>query len=249
MKMKSIVFSLILIVVCNGCGIQNKISNSDSWILKMWTFDKGSKKFIPSNSFADWKFLSYDSMIIAEGQAIKYSRENNSAPKIEHVIDKYTFIDLRARTYYEYLNFSDTAAIMDKFAQVGTEKAKGGWGFFTDKSDIELKNMTHLPDTTIEKIMYKRVRSFKNAPTPDNPNRIEYQIGYFRCDKGNYYYRLDNPLSIKMGCPAVRFEHLSSDLQSGMAYSIEFLPGKLTPEEIKVFEAWRKNARENPVNK
>lgn len=246
LKIFIIVFYCVLFFA-PGCTLHKKIITGESYLLKSWVLDKNINKFISPNYTKDRKFWSLDSMIIAEGQLINIKEDEVGKESWSVEVNKYTFIDLRSRSFYEYTTFTDTAKIIDKFSQPDTGRVKGGWGFFSTQSAIQLENMTIVPDTIIKNIVYKRVKSFRMIQGASGTQK-ELQFGYFRCDKKNSIYKLDNPLSKKMGCPVVRIEKFYPELKSGIAYEIEFLPDKLTPEKVKIFATWKKNAKNNPVN-
>ncbi|HET9433559.1 MAG TPA: hypothetical protein VFO37_07365, partial [Chitinophagaceae bacterium] len=58
----------------------------------------------------------------------------------------------------------------------------------------------------------------------------------------------DENLAKKLGCPVVRIDHLPSpEYPMPISSEIHFLRDSLTKEEIKIFEAWKKNMKKNPI--
>lgn len=158
----------------------------------------------------------------------------------------YLFMDRKTKSFYNYSSFNDTAKILDKYSQADTAEIRGlgGWSFYKDH-DLNIAGTPEvIPDTVIDGITYKRVRF--NIRAKDSLSPV---IGYMRCDKKGTMFQMDNNLSRKLGCPLVRTDFLASP-ENPIANSAEivFLRDSLTKEEQKVFDAWKKNAKQNPVS-
>ncbi|MEI9944860.1 MAG: hypothetical protein WDN26_11630 [Chitinophagaceae bacterium] len=168
--------------------------------------------------------------------------------KKEALVNKYTFMDLRKKSYYEYANFSDTAAINDKYLHPSSGKSKDGWHFFSEEDVIDPENREFITDTIINGVKYKRAKSFSIVNGTSGEEKI-IKTGYFRCDKKETFFSMDKPLSRIVGYPMLRLDSYSPSTQIALSQEIEFISDKLTAKELKVFEAWEKNAKENPINK
>ena len=244
-------FTSLIFISCVSNKLPLKIENltGEVFIEKVSHIDRQTQKYKPVPYPGDRKYWSYDSTLIIEGQTVSIREINNNPPEISFSVDRYTFVDFRTKSFYVYLNFSDTAKIMDKYPQPDSGRPEGGWFFFTNQHYIPLANLTVVPDTTINDIVYKRVKSVQVDPTVKEREVVRHYNAWARCDKKSALHRYDNPLSELIGCPVVKYEIYTPEFGSGFSMELEFLRDKLTPEEIKVFEAWRKNAKENPVNK
>lgn len=63
-------------------------------------------------------------------------------------------------------------------------------------------------------------------------------------------FQSDKHISEIFGCPMIRLEAVpTAKYPNAFATEIKFVADKLTEEELKVFAAWEKNAKENPVQK
>ena len=241
-------FVVSVLFFFESCCIQKRNTNGGSVLQKRRLYDYSKKNFELPPYNKDRKLWYKDSLIIAELFRIDIEEDNNGHETWKAVIYGYTFIDLRTKSFYDYTTFSDTARIVDKYTQPDTGRVKGGWNFFDNRPVIYPENLETLPDTVIENISYKRVKSsrvFKTGQVDENV----FQVGYFRYDKKNSFFFLDKPLSKQIGYPMVRVDHLTPSRQTWIMTEIEFLPDQLTKEEIKVFDAWQKNAKNNPVHK
>jgi len=72
-------------------------------------------------------------------------------------------------------------------------------------------------------------------------------LAYLRCDKKNSIFHYDRAFDEKMGCPVTRIEFRDEDIKAFAVGEMEFVRDKLTAEELKVFAAWERNAKLNPV--
>lgn len=249
----STVFLLIIFLSCKS----QKTSTSNGLVLyKTRYLDQNTKKFVSGAFEKDRKVWFKDSLIIGEGSHVNIKNDEFGNLSWENFVGEYTFIDLRTKSFYEYATFSDTAQSIDKYMQPDTGRNKRGWNFFSKASIFSLENLEKISDTTINGIIYKRIKSFKivEIQNPEEQKllgkqQMIIQVGYLRCDLKNSVFSLDKPLHEKFGCPIVRFDQISPSNNSWIITEREFLPNKLTPEELKVFEAWERNARQSPVHK
>lgn len=177
-----------------------------------------------------------------------YINTDTTGKRTERLIaTSYAFINPDTHSFYFYKNFSDTAEIIKKFIGVDSFYVYGAWNFYNQKKIEYTGSPEILDDTTIDKIIYKRLMF----------NRIQKEISrqytaiaYFRCDKKGTIILFDKTLSEKMGCPMERIDGFPLDkMENPYSSSFEFVRNTLTKEELKVFEAWERNARENPVSK
>lgn len=158
----------------------------------------------------------------------------------------YRYIHLRTKTMYDYKSFSDTAKIINKAVLPDSLMEDYGWSFYSDKI-LRIKGAPEpLSDTIIDNITYKRAKfSFERHDPKKN-----FLIGYLRCDGKGLLFSLEKAYSRQLNCTMVKF----FDFQVGRerpyaSQEIDFVSDTLTQEELKIFDAWQRNAKENPVNK
>jgi hypothetical protein len=184
-----------------------------------------------------------DNRAIKEIKVTKFKTDENDKQTVEEAVKYYLFANLDSNFFYEYDTFSDTASLKRKYFEKETTKATDATELYFKKNIDYSGTPEPLTDTTIENIVYKRIR-FKRKLGKDDV----FTIAYFRCD-------IENPLFVinrysGQNCPIVKVYDYPPGL-SGPVESLEVkhLSDTLTPEEIKVFQAWERNARKNPVNK
>ena len=94
-----------------------------------------------------------------------------------------------------------------------------------------------LADTIIDKVKYMRIRFTKLKK-----RFADYDIGYLRYDNKGKLFSFEKAFSSKVNCTMTRYE----DYQQGavkpfVINELQFLSDTLSPTELKVFDAWRKN--------
>ena len=235
---------------------QKRCSNCGSFLLKHKILNKQTNTFITPAYDRDRKVWFKDSLVIGEGSHVDIEQDELGKETWKTYVGEYTFINLKTKSFYEYLTFSDTAKIIDRYIQPEIGRNKRGWNFFSTQSIFSIENLEIISDTIIDGVVYKRVMSSKTVEVK-NPEeqkilgekQLQTSIGYLRCDLKSSIYSIDRGVEKKMGCPVIRVDQISPTNNSWIITEIEFLPNKLTSNEIKVFDAWEKNAKNNPVHK
>ncbi len=186
-----------------------------------------------------------DSMAIESVNKIHIASDKSGTSQSLQLL-YYRFSDLKTNNVYEYDSFGDTAKLIRKYSYNDTTvEIINGWNFkFKRKWNYNGKPQL-LSDTFINEINYKRTKLIMGPQTD-----INEAICYFRCDKNFQIFVLDSSLSKMIGCPFVK-AFISSTSKKGISMSNEivFLAEKFTPDEQRVFSAWKKYAEENPVIK
>lgn len=204
----------------------------------------GNQFLIPGWSFKA-KIWYRDSLAIEEISTLKIITDAYKNTTEKTVIDHYRFNDLRSGVIYEYKNFADTARIIKQYIYSDTMKLSGGWGFISERHIKSRKDPESLSDTLIGEIYYKRVRVLQG--TDIDPFFIDC---YFRCDKKETVFNYDPRLSKMIGCPLVKLYNYSPfKKETPSSSEINFISNTLSDKELKVFDAWERNIRENAVNK
>lgn len=236
---------LLLFCMCS-CQAQKSCDNCGMIMAKLNFFDTLKKDFVYDRlSWPGNKIWYSNNYIIEEITVVNH--ENNS---VGHdttwvKISYYTFMDLDSKSFYDYTSFSDTARLINKFPEPDSSGAPG-WSFYIQNDISSTEPPQKLSDTVIREITYKRYK-FINK-TKDNGEQVH--IAYSRCDKKGTLFQFDKKFSDKIGCPIVRVDLFAIPLNRySLSKEIEFISNTLTEEEIKVFNAWERNARKYPVNK
>jgi hypothetical protein len=229
-----------------SCHAQKNYLNRGIVLYKLRIFDNKTQEYIIPKYYRDRKLWYYDSLVIAEGHHVNINTDIYGNESWETFVDRYTFIDLKTRTFYEYSTFSDTARILDSYVQPDSGRVKGGWNFFDNTEILNRRTLEYLPDTTIHGISFKRVKSVSIIKI-GNEDMESITTGYFRCDKKYSVFSLDKLLSKEAGCPLTRLENEGVSNVAGNYFEIEFLSETLSLFEVKVFKAWKRNALLNTV--
>jgi hypothetical protein len=150
------------------------------------------------------------------------------------------YMDLRSKTLYDYRTFSDTSIMFNKALIPDTLMKDYGWSFYSDKALQIIEEPEPMSDTTIDNTHYKRA---KFCFLHDDPKK-QYQIGYFNCDNGISMFSQEKNYSRKINCNLVKFYdyHIGHEKPFGSQEIVQ-LADHLTPEELKVFDAWEMNAK------
>jgi hypothetical protein len=227
-----------------SCDNRMHLSNSGVVVCKRQFFDTTAVPLHPvfTHSFKIWY---KDSLAIEEIMLAKINTDINGKQTIKSLVEHYTFIDLRSDSFYEYQNFSDTAKITKKYYQPDSISVDGGWNFYGNNNFNYKDAPENLADTIINGISYKRVKFNRSLG-----NESLITIGYFRCDKKGSMFQFYKPYSEKIGCPMVKvYDFPVRKLQGPILTEVDFLSDTLSLQEQKIFEAWERNAKQNPVGK
>jgi hypothetical protein len=164
-------------------------------------------------------------------------------------------------TFYEYPAFSKDSCFTKKYMNLDTAISRT-WGFFLEKKNesySEVKDSTflakhkpnfmRLPDTVINGVSFYREKHYMF----DNEGKLaSIAIPYFRCDVQDWMMIFMKEKNDR-GCIATRIDFTALNSFTGklrwVSQQYEFLPRKLTAEEIEVFDAWERNEKKCPVNK
>jgi hypothetical protein len=190
-----------------------------------------------------------DSIVIQEIKQSETSVNSNGVTTRTHSIIHYGFFDLRTGTYYDYSSFSDTAILLRKYLLTDSVPIHG-FNFQQVLKTEYVKPLQILSDTVIENIKFKRYKLFMKSYDKRNPEGVVEMIGYGRCNMKGTLFDMGPSLGVEQECPITRLDYLPTD-ESPMLLSLEiqFIRNKLTSEEQKIFNAWEKYAKNNPVKR
>jgi hypothetical protein len=240
MRIKLFIF--VLFIAWTSCSPTQKITDCGVVCVKFELYNKDTIPFLPAFK-SNYRIWYKDSSAIEEIQATNITTDTTGKTTTEVVVLHYTFIDLRSRSFFEYKNFADTAIVLKKYSQPDSTPLLGGWNFYFDRN-IDYTGLPQpLDDTVISQVKYKRVKFNRGSG-----EKSYTSIGYFRCDKKGTMFRRDKSYSEKLGCPMVRTDNYPMGWkQPSSSMEVVFLSDTLTKEELKVFDAWERSAKLNPL--
>lgn len=186
-----------------------------------------------------------DSSVIEEINRIGTITNGSGVTRTEYTLILYRYIELKSKTLYDYKSFSDTAKIIHKAILPDSMMLDYGWTFYSDKI-IKIKGEPEaLTDTTIDNLNYKRAKfSFERHDPKKN-----FLIGYLRCDRKEILFSLEKRYSRESNCTMVKFFDFKVGRERPYAsQEVDFISDMLTSEETKVFDAWERNAKQNPMD-
>ena len=205
--------------------------------------DSATQQFKKSNVLPSWHLWYWDSTVIEE---IIYSYTHTDSADVttrKHVIDHYTYTDLKTKSFYDYSSFSDTARLLKKY---GINSHKGAVVFHNSYNSKQTRPAEPLPDTTIDGVYYKRYKLY----TTSNMNVVpkeQIHVGYTRCDLKTRIFDFGVNWGTVQACPMTRIEYLEHPAR--LTFQCDFLGDTLSVTQHKVFQAWAKYAKEHPVSK
>ena len=254
MKCIKIVIACLLLLSLFSCKTSKQNSKTQFTglvVRKVRDFDVVTQKYISNPQMND-RYVWYKDSIVLQDLFIHSSVQYENEPSIDSFVKMgYLYHDLRNGWCYKYKTFSDTATLIEKFISNDTAYIYGSWDFLkTQKSIVKTENIKQITDTTINSVLYKRYRSV-GVGILDNKEKIDYiHISYVRCDKKQKFFLLDKKFSDSIGCNLVMHENIypNSRIPSGIL-QIDFVRDSLTQQELKVFAAWEKYAKEHPLSK
>ena len=232
-------FFLLTLISLSGCSQKDRIATKGTLQMKTQLYNKDGKP-----TFTHYlKIWHKDSLVIEEITGVNTVMTSKDTTTTFPLIG-YKFIDPRSRTIYDYKTFSDTSRIVKTFPLTDSLMDGPGWNIYSEKAPAIGGESIALKDTFIENVNYKRYKcNFKW----DNPEKV-YLIGYFNCDNKDCMFSLEKFYSRKIQCPMVKFfSYRTSKTTPYGSMEVFYLSDTLSPEDIKVFDAWERNARNNPA--
>ncbi len=179
-----------------------------------------------------------DSFAIEEIKTFRITTENNITTE-DRVFSYYLFADLKAATFYCYHTFTDTAVFFDRLDTASGQVP--GIDFFIIKKDLPVRKMT---DTLLAGQRYRRLESsFINKK-----NEVEKAVVYEMWDRKRTLYDFGIRYQWNFANAVSRVDFLPNKwTPHTVSWQINFERDALNEQERKVFAAWAKNARENPL--
>lgn len=248
---------IALLILCFfflvGCINKSKqCSSCGTVIARNYYYDTSNNKYKTSEFYSpSTKMWFKDSAAIVKTMGFVIDTDTNGYTSTEMKLAYYTYIDLTNKGFYQYNSFTDTATIIKKFTITDSNSLQVEsvmWGFYDLPIKKSEENLKILSDTAVEGVKYKR-KSFVNSFQGRNDSVFKNTVvAYYRCDKTGTLFRYGDNFSEEEPCPMVRIEFLPlPPLSLQSLLEVEFISDKLTPEELKVFNAWEQNAKKYPV--
>ncbi|MBX9783392.1 MAG: hypothetical protein K2X48_08880 [Chitinophagaceae bacterium] len=238
---------IYIVIVClslfsNSCSSQRNCVNCGVLLLKDRIYDTAANDFIPLKYWRDIKIWYKDSCVIQEGSHIQMNTVNN-VENWEAKVIYYSYIDLRNMMQYKYKTFSDTATYFEKRSLLDSGGLTNGWDFFSPFHIVPPESREKISDTLIKGITYQRYSGWKNIKTPTGDYKIKCTL-YLSCNKlYSSMFSYERPLNEVIKCPVVKFGIIDTLAKQYVFHQLEYLPRKLSEEELKVFGVWEKNAK------
>jgi hypothetical protein len=225
-----------------ACSSIGQVSNKGTIQLKTHFYNANGKP-----TFTHYLKIWYkDSVTITENTGVNTETDTANIETVTYPIILYRYIDLQSKTLYDYKNFSDTAEIINKAVLPDSLMTDIGWSFYSEKAPKIQGIPEPLSDTVIDNITYKRTK-FSFAWHDPQKN---FLIGYLRCDGKGDMFSLEKAYSRKFNCAMVKyFSYKFGMARPYASKEVYYISDTLTKEELKVFEAWERNAKEKPVKK
>jgi hypothetical protein len=244
---KQIFVYFFTVVFILSCFSQKKVNNSGIVLFKSLFYKPLEKKYL-YNEFVipAIKVWFKDSTVILRMMGVSKDFNNGKLVKAKLIIDNYTYIDLTKMVFYKYNSFTDTASIVQSYNKAQSDTLYWGTRFYKDVNLSYILSFENLTDTIIAGRNIKRIKMMEDFEK-DSAN-ITTSIAYFDCGMQGTIFQINKSLSKYAGCPMVGYYILPSEKNpNARATEIEFIVNTLTTEELKIFDAWEKNAKKYPV--
>jgi len=216
-------------------------------IFKPRFYDTVNSRFVLSRYQRDTKkWFKDDSTLIVEVPGVNMLTDEYGKETFNTFIHKYIFIDLRNRLFYEYKSFSDTATLIAKYFQPDSIKGST-FNFWAYNSFLKLENTYPITDTVVNGVLCKRFAENKLLSDSVTKNDKSIYTYYVNCSEKNTFFTLFKKLTEVTGCPILYTTWYWPDKNLTIANEIEYVSKCLTKEELKVFTAWERNAKEHPI--
>lgn len=234
--------NIIFLILVPGCYAKSqKEFKSGRLISNFEFFDTATNKPSLSMRTNVW-FI--DSLAIEEIIATNINTDTNHVTTIDCEVMHYMFIDLKTGMFYKYGHFSDTAKVIASYKTLAEAKSPHWlWDFRYNKRMKSLAAPEKMPDTTIDGILYHRNKLIIDIGKGPFEN-----IKYLRCDQKGILITLPKQSGDETRCAVLRsYSQRIGGTKVETGSRLEFVSEKLTDEELKVFAAWEKYAKEHPL--
>ncbi len=243
--MKRLLTIISLFMLCANCPAQ-KPSRAGHSIMTLFDLDDSSGTRQTALYDRGHHIWFKDSLIIDE--CLKSIGEDTGYDSWRSwtEVDRYLFMDLRKQSFYEYSSMSDTAKLLQVYHAPDDTAHYGFIPFHRSLMDSNwVKKARPIADTVIDHKVYSRYRFSEHYAQQE----VEYTV-YFDCHQRTTVLTWQKNFSEKKGCPVVRLDekNLSHPGKTFIA-EMEEVSTTLTPDQLRVFNAWEGYANSHPVTK
>lgn len=148
---------------------------------------------------------------------------------------KCVFFNFEKKLIREYASLTDTATVQNEYPFSDSTSLSGVWDF-RKEFIIDYKTQKNLPDTVIEKVLYKRKRYTRQI------GQTESMLdAYFDCSKPRSQFELSANLGNEFNCAHVKtFTYMPDGITISHISEVIFLPVVNKSVMNKIFDSWGK---------
>jgi hypothetical protein len=242
--MQVLIFSICLLIATFGTAQQN-CQNCGVSYSRTRVLNQATNAYVKPQSEWDSRVLFYDSVVIAEQHALGIKTDANNNNTWDPYLIGYTYIDLRTKSFYRYRHFSDTAQILVATRQFGDKVEAGGWNYFSMKPRAPHKSIP-LTDTVLNGTKCHRLLGLWFEKGDTSYIETLYYVSEAKWPSLVLHRTVVNGKRFSV----IRWDHTAFIPRERTGYScVEITSNNLTKEDLKVFVAWRRNAKKYPVLK
>lgn len=245
MKKLSIIIGLSLLLY--SCGVSKKCKVfCGKFLHEERTLDTLSNKLIIPKYHKDSKIWIMDSLVIEEIMGVNIVRDENGKETFDVIPERYTFINLKNKSIYEFSSFSDTAHLLAKYSEKNS-RGKRNWLFFKYSDSLEFKDIQKLSDSVIDNYTFTRYQISKEQIRKEkSESRVLYRY-YTDCREKNIFLTFHKRISENTNCAVLKSDIIYIDAKIFYHHNLVKQSSNLSYEELKVFNAWKKYSILNPV--
>jgi hypothetical protein len=197
------------------------------------------------------RIIYKDSITICNQYCTYSVTDSNGIKRTWDSISGYVYADRKTKSFYFYTKLDPKCKFEYKWYDdsVNTNKHAAGWRYFRIEKEPYIKDYRLTTDTIINDKTYKRVIATKMVDCTDGKQHLFTETGFLLCERKGTMFHLDNVVYDSLGCPMVMYQQDIEGVSGVFSKEIEQIDRPLTKFERKIFAAWERNARKNPVTK
>jgi hypothetical protein len=240
---------ILLFIHLTNCSLQAQFSKQGYALISWKYYDTSKKQYLPT--FNEAQVWYKDSIAIRPQYSI-FDSTMNDIPVLRRVDTlNYYYINLKKRYCYEYDSFNTSSNFYKSYTLNDSMKKETSFSYLFLGCDDSLQNIK-MPDEDYEKIADTLIGNIKfwrlkcvNQFNRNGKHPPTVWIAYFRYDIPKSIMHLSRKFDDKIGWPMVMLEVY--DVQFRTLIELRYVRSKLTKQELAIFNAWEKNAKEHPV--
>lgn len=245
--MHRVIFLTSLLIVFISCNTSIKKSlRVEKYLHEERVLDSSTNRLVIPKYHKDSQIWIKDSLIIEEVMGMNLSTNEFGVKTIEIYPERYTFINMRNKSIYEFSNFSDTAKLIDCYTEKNS-KGKFNWLFYKYSDSVNFNEISKLTDTVIDNKNYSR---FIISNSQIQNKKLDYTIltrYYTDCNEKDIFLTLHKRISENTKCAVLQSDVIYVDAKIFYHHNLVKKATTLSSEELKVFDAWEKYSHTHPV--